>query len=143
LGGGWLSPDGSRVLFTGDKKLYSAPVDGSAPAIVISQGAEYGLSGLSIGALVFMPDGESVVYSAELAYSYYALYRAPLDEAGRARRFTPDGNAGVDRPRPLQFELSPDGERVVFLSDQDTRGVVELFTTSIVPSMRRGRLTVR
>ena len=140
-----LSPDGKRVVFTagpaarGAKRLYGAPSDGSAPAVEIGAPLDYGPLGLSVSELRFTSDGAAVVYSA--LYSYgdgWALYHAPVERGGSAKRVSGIANGDAARFRTPPFALAPSGKRLVFLNDQETRGVAELFESLLPLAVRAG-----
>jgi Tol biopolymer transport system component len=141
-----MGPDGKRVVFTagpaarGSKRLYSAPSDGSAPALEIGGSVPYGLFGLSIAELRFTAGGTAVVYSVlHDHFEGFALYHAPLDLTGRAKRVSGIANGDARRFIEPPFALTPDGQRIVFLNDQLTRGVAELFENFLPPALRSGK----
>lgn len=126
-----LSPDGGRIVFRADgKSLYGVPIDGdSAPTLLSAPLATERL----IGDFHFGPDGASVLYSADVgltAFMGYALFHAPIDTADRAHQVTGVGYGLPNRGVAPQFSFTPDNS-IVFQSDQQTRGVTEVFINSL------------
>jgi Tol biopolymer transport system component len=126
-----ISPDGERVVFRAgpdnQRELFSAPIDGSAPAIEIS--APLAEEGTVLSGFRFTPDGKGVVYRAVQDFPSptpgFALFHARLDVAASAERISGIGMA-FDHYQTLPlFEL--EGGRVFYMLDQETEGVVELF----------------
>jgi len=76
-------------------------------------------------------DGRDVVYmSRPPGSSLTELFRVPLDGSAPPQRISDEmvpAATGV-----LSFALSPDGRRVVYLADQRTRTVLELFTVDVL-----------
>jgi Tol biopolymer transport system component len=128
-----VSPDGQYVVYRADQdiddvfELYSVSVLGGTPVR---------LNGL-------LPSGSSVADDYQIsADSSRTVYRAPQDQTGVIELYsvpiTGPAGAGVKLNRPLtasgsvlRFALSPDGSRVVYRADQDTDGVVELYSVPI------------
>ena len=127
-----LSPDASRVVFTTQEwiapcglgydglecagrvlRLFSAPVDGSAPPELLFSG---GLSDPRIS-----PDGSHVVFLADLDDDGqgFELDSVPIDGSRPAVRLHGPLAAGGSI---VQFESSHDGARVVFRGDPSGSG---------------------
>jgi len=134
-----ISPDGNRVVFTQSQRtssatrldtLQSAPIDGSAPAVQLSRSGD---AVRLTSAHEISADGSRVVFLADTDPSSalkLELFSAPVDGSALAVELgeTPAGNAMNDAS---SFEISADGTRVVYRSDQDVAGVVELYSAPI------------
>jgi Tol biopolymer transport system component len=138
-----ISPDGARVVFRADAEtegkceLYSAPVDGSGPAIKIS--APLLANGTVLSAFRFTPDSKGVVYRAflgRIGFSdplHFALFHATLDVPEGAKRVSGIGQTfGYGYEVAFAFAVTPDSGRVLYLLDQETPDVVELFLNMLV-----------
>jgi cysteine-rich repeat protein len=88
-----ISPDGSRVVFDTDA-LYSAPINGVDPRVVLRDG---GASDFQI-----TPDGTRVVMKTG------ELQSVPIDGSGPAVDLSREEEAY------LEFQISPDSSRVVY-----------------------------
>ena len=129
-----ISPDGSRVLYRADQdtdevdEIYSVPITGGAPVklngpLAVGGDVEGFLSGLQ-----FSPDGARVLYVADQdtdgvveIYSVPSGGGMPVKLNGPLVAF---GN--VDCFADNQF--SPISSRVLYLADEDTSGVDELYS---------------
>lgn len=127
-----FTPDGSRgswLVYRTTTDLYGVPVDGSRPAARLNGrfgpgspppfmvGPSYRIS----------PNGTRVVYLADANVDQrYELFSVPIDgnARGSARLNGPLIPAGDVR----EFELSPDGARVIYLADQELDERLELFS---------------
>ena len=161
-----VSPDGERVVYVASRddivftregtELFSAPVDGSAPAVRISQPlARVGRIGNFTGYFAISPDSSRVVYVADgHRTETVELFSVPIDGSAAPTRLnapfaivgvTPSGGR-VELPleRAVQrFRISPDGTRVVYEADQDQPGVLELYSVPIDGSQPPRRLHPR
>jgi Tol biopolymer transport system component len=137
-----FSPDSSRVLYLGYQEaeesygIYTVPSQGGTSVKVdtepvaaddIFDGSED--TGLS-RSLQFSSDSSRILY---LSYNdnddVYGLYVVP-SEGGTAVHLTGELVAGRNiEPESIQF--SPDDSQILYLADQDTNGVYELY---VVPS---------
>jgi Tol biopolymer transport system component len=129
---GLISPDSRRVVYhatqqTGNvRELYSVPIEGPAAAGVKLTGPLVQVNG---GWWGISPDGSRVVYIGnQLMAIVSELYSVPT--GGPAA-------AGVKLNDPLilngnvtMFQISPDSGRVLYVADQDTDEVFELYMTS-------------
>jgi Tol biopolymer transport system component len=127
-----LSADGRWVVYWHDREfddvfeLYSVAVDGSAPPERIS-----GLLPVDgLGIALISPDSSTVVYSAEQdTTGVRELYSVPID-GGTPTKISgpmiPGGEVSIDL-----FDISPTGARVVYLADQESHEVHELFSVPI------------
>ena len=154
-----VSPDGSRVVYRASRddivftsqgyELFSAPVDGSSPAVRISQ--PLGAVG-TVGTFEISPDSSRVVYLAEpYRTDTVELFMTAIDGSSPPvhlnqpfHRFgTTVSGHRVDDPieREVQhFRISPDGSRVVYEADQDRASVFELYAVPIDRSQRPRKL---
>jgi hypothetical protein len=78
------------------------------------------------------PDSRTILYRASLGGTpwSFSLFRAPADVSSDANRISGFGtNLDLGSgPDLFDFLVTPDGERVVYQLDQDTDGVVELYS---------------
>jgi hypothetical protein len=79
------------------------------------------------------PDSRSVVYTADQEASFTReIFGVPIDHDRPARKLNdalvPGGSVLIF---PVGFRITPDGRRVLYLADQDTRGVRELYASSL------------
>ena len=99
-----ITPDSSRVVFLADatvnglNKLYSAPIDGSQPAVQLADLTVVGLFQIT-------SDGNTVVFASD------AMYSVPVD--GSTEPLQLSGPAALGQPM-TDYQLSPDGQWVVF-----------------------------
>jgi len=128
-----LAPDGSRVIYRADRaaderiELFSSRVDGGA-TLTLNDALPPG--GEVLERLRLSPDGKQVFYAADQrSDDVFELFAAPIERAKGSRLLsgplTPGGDVGV-------FEPLLDGN-IVYLADQDTDGVVELYLAFLAP----------
>lgn len=133
-----ITPDGERVLYrapqdaTGMADLYSAPVEGGAPAIRLSDAASEGRS----WDFRISPGGTRAVYRSG-GFQLRTLHSVPIDGSGAAILL--DSPLGTDRD-VLDYRITSSGERVVFLEDAGTDEVFELYSVPIDGSQPALRL---
>jgi len=97
-----LSADGQRAVYVADSaRVFSVPLDGSAPALELGHG-ESGVSSVGIS-----PDSSRVVFGALGSFEHHLL-SVPLDGSAPPVALEPDSLNG------FTFSFSPDGARVVF-----------------------------
>jgi Tol biopolymer transport system component len=127
-----ISPDSSRVVYSADQEtvnifeLYSVPLGGPAAAGVKLNVTL--VAGDVIGYLI-SPDSSRVVYSADQeTNTVFELYSVPL--GGPAIAGVKLNGTLVAGGNVSNFQISPDSGRVVYLADQDTDEVIELYMTS-------------
>jgi Tol biopolymer transport system component len=132
-----VSPDGSRVVYLGyqdgdgDAEILSVPIDASQPPIVLSGTLAAG-EVIQANGFLISPDGTRVVYSA--GYDDHELYSAPIDGSASPVRLNGPLVANGDIPfdlKGLPARISPDSMRVVYVADEDTDEVFELFSVPI------------
>ncbi|MSR63153.1 MAG: hypothetical protein EXS08_11985 [Planctomycetes bacterium] len=127
-----FSPSTQRVLFiaqaSGFSELYSAPVDGSSPAIKLSHPLP---SGVDVEGLRISPDGLHALYLARKANVEAELRCVPVDGSAGAvlvQRLTAPADIQTYYYTASHFDFGPDGARVVFRADKDTDEVFELYS---------------
>ena len=120
-----LDPTGRRVVFLSSQpKLYSVPIDGSAAAILL---------GTRPSSFKIAAQGGRVVFSARAATGApLELFVAPLDGSWPMRRVSRDLVAGgAVSNLTSDYEITPDGLRVLYLADAFVPGRVELFMSPL------------
>lgn len=122
LDGFAISPDGTRVVL-GDRagsivRLYSALIDQTSPRIALSPQ-------LHDIPLRISADGSRVVYTGSSTFRNEELYSVPIDGSLAPAILSPPltGFQSVQ-----EFELAPDGTRVVYVADHERDGVNELYS---------------
>lgn len=112
-----LGEDGARVAYRHNNALHSAPVSGSAPPLEL-----HAVVNRSVGTLVLAPGSGRVVFELTAGASVPAqLWSVPIDGSEASTALTP-----FVAGRIRSFLVSADGQRVVYVADQDTLGVLEL-----------------
>lgn len=113
-----VAPDGRTVLFERGRQLWRAPVDGSAPAVKLTE-----LRG-SNGGAVFAPDGRRFAFVSNRGdHAFIGVYTdaatpiqwiAPSSGRDRVPRWSPDGTqlvfarvAGAGGPPAASLEIQP------------------------------------
>jgi Tol biopolymer transport system component len=121
-----LSPDETHVVFSVGEPasgLWQAPLDGASAAILLhGLPADHGVTGL-----VFTPDQQRVVYLAGPSGGPHELWSQSFDGVGSPQRLNaplaPGGSVE-------EFELTRDGELLLYRADQDADEAFELFLAS-------------
>lgn len=130
------APDATRVVYAAygpgyplQLLLSSVPIEGGATTPLHSPGA--GLTGFS-GFLEVLPDSSGVVYSAMLETPGVAeLYRSDIHGAGTVRL------SELVSGRDLRgIAVAPDSRHIVYVADQDTDEVFELFGVELTTLAR-------
>jgi len=134
-----LTPDGGRVVYTADQdrtdcvEIYCVGLDGSGlrklngPLVAGSSVVNFGVSPLS----------DRVLYVADaLEDEVFELFGVTLagSNAVRLNAAPVQGGDVVVSPGYTQqqpFAVSPDGSRVVYIADQNTDGVYELYSAPV------------
>jgi len=120
-----IAPGDQRVVYRGDQdtnnqnELYSVPIDGGTPVKLSTPPVAVGLN------YAASPDGTRVAYLGALTPGVIELYAAPLDGSAPAQKLSPTPVAGGD---VQAFRFSPDGQRVIYLADQEVNGRAELYS---------------
>jgi hypothetical protein len=128
-----ISPDGSRVVYSAAQEtewvyeLYSVPLDGSADPVKLNAALA---PGGNVREILISPDSSRVVYWADQdTAGVFELYSVPLDgSAAPVKLNAPLVSGGIVGD---VFQISPDSSRVVYLADQDTDNVWELFSVPL------------
>jgi hypothetical protein len=131
----WLvSPDGTRVIYLGDqdtigvRELYSASIDGSASPTKLSGTMATG--GDAWASFQITADSSTVVYWADQDIDQvFELYSAPIDGGSSATKLNDSLVAGGDVDST--YRISGDSARVVYLADQSTDDVFELYSVPV------------
>ncbi len=130
LGGGItdfkISDDSASVVIRGAisaisvEELYACPIDGSGPLVALVS------SPASVTDYAISPDGTKVVYLRKVGIGTPELYVKPITggTAVKLNGTLPSGANGISN-----FAITADSQRVVYLADQTTVGVNELFVT--------------
>ena len=130
-----ISPDSSRVVYQATQtnnvvELFSVPIaDGTGTAVRLNSTL---VTGGSLSSFQISPDGSRVVYTADQnTDGVIELFSVPIG-GGTAVRLNPNLVSGGDISFNPNFQISPDGSRVVYVADQITDGVNELFSVPII-----------
>ena len=126
-----FSPDGNYVLYAADQdqdsvvEIYRVPTLGGTATKL---NAPLALGGdVTAGSQRFGPDGSQVIYRADQnADEVFEVFSVPSTGGSPVRLNGPLVDGGDVRQQGLQF--SPDGTRVLYLADQDTDSVIELYS---------------
>lgn len=83
----------------------------------------------TVQAFALTPDKSNVVYIADQdTPGVFEIFRVSLSNPGFAIKLNPTGATGISSNKDvLTFKIIPDGSGVVYLADQDTDGVIELY----------------
>jgi len=119
-----ISPDGERVVYLSDPTVnerflaWSVPVAGPSSLTVPLTTTSSG--GRDVTTVKFTPDSSEVVFRADFEEDErWDLYRVPADGSEAEELLTNDGPFGFSRSTDTQFALHPDGQRVVYIYDED------------------------
>jgi dipeptidyl aminopeptidase/acylaminoacyl peptidase len=130
-----ISPDSSRVIYWADQdtdevmELYSVPLNGPASSEVKINGSMVA-GGDVLGDFQISPDSSRVVYRADQQIdNINELYSVPL--SGPASSGVKLNGAMVTGGNVNYFQISPDGIRVVYIADQHTDEVYELYSVPL------------
>ena len=130
-----FSPDSGWVVYRADQEvegrveIFAAPSDGSGPVEKLS--ATFPLAGTVYDNFKITPDSTRVIFrSDQETPGTDELYSAPIDGSSPAVKLNAALPAGGD-VASIGVQVSPDSQRVIYVSDQETDGVAELW---IVPS---------
>lgn len=127
-----LTADGSRVVYRANYldpakiELWSNLLDGSDPVRI--NGSL--VTGGNVWGFELAPNGTQLVYRADQAIDeVYELYRASIASGGTAVRLNPALPAG--RSVRLEFAISSDGARVVYIANQAFATVHDLWSVPL------------
>lgn len=129
LPGFQLTPDGSRALFLASigvpNQLFSAPTDGSAPQIRLSEIENFSDT---VTDFRITPDGSRVVYLYGQPFGQRELFSAPVDGSSAPVQLSgPLADSGA----VVSFAISPDSSQVVYVADPVADQVFALFSVPI------------
>ena len=128
-----ISEDGAHVVYRSADSLRSVPTTGSGPSIELHSAANR-----SVGSLVLAPGTGRVVFELTAGASVpRQLWSVGVDGAAPPVALTPFVSPG----RIWSFLTSADGQRVVYVADQATPGVLELHCAPVDGSTPSIRLT--
>lgn len=139
-----ISRDGQRVVFLAtqslNSELFSVPINGGAVTQLNPNLVEGG--NVTIDGAVSRPlspfqisfDSQRVVYVADqISDQVFELFSVPID-GGAAVRLNADlvdgGDVAISGSAP-EFQISPDGQRVIYIADQNQNNMFELFSVPI------------
>lgn len=130
----WITPDSQRVVYAATQRtsenfeLFSAPVDGSAAAVPLTQ--ELPFDNDAFGPQL-TPDGQHILYLASLKYTYVPiLYASPVDGSTAPVALTPDPEVdGFKYSNAVR--ISPDGTRVACLVRESYTSRDQLYVAEI------------
>jgi Tol biopolymer transport system component len=127
-----ISPDSSRVIYTADQDadnvfdIFSAPIAGGAPVKLSGPMVANGDVSVGSGGRTFTPDGSRVIYTADQdTDEVVELYSVPSAGGTSIKLNGPMASGGDLQPNSLA--VSPNGSRVLYVADQQTDGLAELF----------------
>ncbi|GGZ99850.1 hypothetical protein GCM10008090_05630 [Arenicella chitinivorans] len=130
-----FTPDSSRVVFLGDldtdrvEELYSVPVAGpSSEAVKLHADL---VANQRVESFDIVPDGSSVVFRMDTSIPSYQsdLYLAPVDGSSQATMLNVNAHDKVNVKE--QIFISTNSEYVVYLADQDTDDITEMYSVSL------------
>ncbi|NUM46897.1 MAG: PD40 domain-containing protein, partial [Anaerolineales bacterium] len=130
-----ISPNGEHVVFIvsqvgDDDGLWSVPLAGSDP-IQINGPLAYSDYVISFH---ISPDSQWVVYTTNYEGDWQ-IFSVPI-LGGPVAQLNPQLiNGGNVYPNDWEYEISPDSTRVVYVADQDTDEVLELYSVPIIGGM--------
>jgi len=127
-----ISLNGDRVVYRADQdtdeviELYSVPI-GGGEAVKLNDTLTGGGAVISF---LISPNGDRVVYRADQREdNVFELYSVLIEEGGEAVELSGTLTGGEDVSEG--FQISPNGDRVVYRADQDTNNVIELYSVPI------------
>ena len=127
-----ISPDSSRVIYTADQdadnvfEIFSAPIAGGTPVKLSGPMVANGDVSVGAGGRAFTPDGSRVIYTADQDADEVVELYSVLSAGGASIKLNgPMASGGDLQPNSLAF--SPNGSRVLYVADQQTDGLAELF----------------
>jgi Tol biopolymer transport system component len=131
-----ISPDSSRVIYTADQdadnvfEIFSVPIAGGTPVKLSGPMVANGDVSVSTGGRAFSPDSSRVIYTADQdSDEVVELYSVP-SAGGTSIKLNGPMALGGD-VQPISLSLSPNGSRVLYVADQETDGLAELFMVPV------------
>ncbi len=130
-----ITADGARAVYVvttnvGKSDLFSASLAGSGSPVRLHAPNP---PGRSVFLFVVSPDGSRVVFIANLDPNNVELHSAPIDGSAAPVKLSGPMVAGgsVVYFANEDLQISSDSQRVVYLADQDTNDVYELYSVPI------------
>ncbi|MFK7932067.1 MAG: hypothetical protein AB8G22_01075, partial [Saprospiraceae bacterium] len=126
-----ICPNSQRVLYNADqetdevRELFSVPLFGG-PAVKLNPEFTGDQFEINIGSERISPDGANVAFQIRSPNNQLDLFSVPIS-GGAAVQLNPvftENNRSVQS----RFQFTPDGSRIVYLSDQETNDVLEIFS---------------
>ena len=133
---GWMeiTADGSHVIYlaglpgVGREELFSVALHGDRNPIKLSGPPPAGI----IWHSEVSPDGQRVVYLADQeTQGLFEIYSAPIDGTSAPVKLNGPLVTNGDVLTHWPFQISPGGDRVVYMADQDSDEVTELYSAPI------------
>ncbi len=129
-----ITPDSSRVVYiatqlnNGQDELFSVPISGPAGlGVKLNAGLA---AGGDVTAFLISPDSRRVVYLAnQQAVNVFELFSTP-SEGPASTGIKLNGSLTANGSVKDFFGISPDSGRVLYIADQDTDEMFELYMTS-------------
>lgn len=128
-----ITGDGSKVAYLADQdidtvtELYVRAIDGTGSVVKVNPAL---VATRAITAFKLVDDNTRAVYVADQEVNdLNEMYVAPLDGSGTTTKLSGTMQASGDVQAFLL--LTPDNSRVVYLADQDTDGVMEIYSRAI------------
>ncbi|MCX7012754.1 MAG: hypothetical protein NTW86_09390 [Candidatus Sumerlaeota bacterium] len=115
-----LSPDGSRVAFDVHSGVYSAPIEGGAPATLATFSYGYSVN------LMVSPDSSRLVFTHKTDSNFDTLYSVPM--AGGALTLINNDLAGETI---THSQISPDSQTALYRAERGYDHVFQLYATPI------------
>ena len=130
-----ISPDSQYVVYVSNQddaavvELFVVPIDGSADAVKLNG---FLAPDGTVWDFKITPDSATVVYRAEQDTSgVLELYAVPIDDSVDPVKLNGPLTAGGSVGFGSTYYISPDSQRVVYMADQDTANVDELYSAPI------------
>lgn len=116
----WISDENTAGIF----ELFSADIDGQNKALLNTPL----VAGKAVTSFLITPDGSKVIYRAdETTTGVFELFVRNIDGSGVVTQLTP-GVTGAEDVREGLYAISPDSAKVVYIADETTAGVTELYS---------------
>lgn len=130
-----ITPDGSKVVYLSDQdvrlsfELFIVPITGGAPTKLNPDFTDRDQDVRS-GSINISPDGSRVVYVADVTENVFELFSVPTT-GGNVTKLNPDFTGTQKDVNFTTVKISPTGNRVIYVADQNTDNVDELFSVPI------------
>jgi Tol biopolymer transport system component len=131
-----ISPDSSRVVYTADQdadnvfEIFSVPIAGGTPVKLNGSMVANGDVAVAPAGRAISPDGSRVVYVADQdTDEVLEVFSVPIAGGTPVKLNGPMATGGDVQTNGLSF--SPNGSRVLYVADQETDGLSELFMVPV------------